>query len=46
VVERTGRPWEDFRRHLMAAISDGGDVSYWESWVVALDRFICDTGLL
>jgi nitrile hydratase accessory protein len=46
VVERTGRPWDDFRRHLMAAISDGGDRPYWESWVAALDRFICDTDLL
>jgi len=46
VVERTGRQWDDFRRELIAAIADDVDRPYWESWVVALDRFIDDVGLL
>lgn len=39
-VERTGHHWDDFRRHLMAAISDEPERPYWESWVEGLDRFL------
>lgn len=46
VVERTGRQWDDFRRYLVAAVGDGGDRPYWESWVAALDRFMGDADLL
>ena len=40
VVERTGRRWEDFRTHLIDAVGESRSRSYWESWVVALDRFV------
>jgi hypothetical protein len=46
VVQRTGRPWDDFRAQLIAAVNDDADRPYWESWVVALDRFIGDADLL
>ena len=37
LVERSGRPWEDFRDRLIAAIADDPERPYWESWVVALE---------
>ena len=40
VVERSGRSWDAFRAQLIAAIDDEAERPYWESWVVALDRFI------
>ena len=40
VVERTGRPWDDFRAHLIDAVADSPGRPYWESWVVALDEFL------
>ena len=39
LVEATGRPWDDFRGHLVAAIDEDGERPYWESWVTALERF-------
>ena len=42
VAERTGRTWGDFRRQLIGAIDDDPDRPYWESWVVALERFVRD----
>lgn len=41
-VERSGAEWDDFRRLLIAAIADDPDRAYWESWVVALERFAGD----
>ncbi len=41
-VERTGSEWDDFRRHLIAAIDDNPRRPYWESWVAALERFVAD----
>ncbi|HXQ18651.1 MAG TPA: hypothetical protein VN781_03385 [Acidimicrobiales bacterium] len=46
VVERSGRGWDDFRRHLIAALGEDTERPYWESWVRALDRFVRDVGLL
>lgn len=46
VVERSGRPWDDFRSHLIAAVDDAAERPYWESWMAALDAFIEETGLL
>jgi hypothetical protein len=40
VVEESGRQWDDFRRHLIAAVGESPTRAYWESWVVALDRFV------
>lgn len=46
VVERSGRPWDDFRRQLIAAVAEDPQRPYWESWVHALDGFVDDLGLL
>jgi len=46
VLERIGRPWEDFRRHLVQAIGEQPERPYWDSWVVALEGFISEVGLL
>ncbi len=45
-VERTGHEWDDFRRQLMAAVKNDPYRPYWDSWVMALDRFIDETALL
>jgi hypothetical protein len=45
-VERTGHDWNDFRAHLIASIDDDRERSYWESWVVALDRFLIEAQLV
>jgi hypothetical protein len=44
-VEASGRDWDDFRRHLIAAIADDRQRPYWESWVAALDAFVHDLGI-
>jgi nitrile hydratase accessory protein len=46
VVEHAGRPWDDFRLRLIAAIDDDPERPYWDSWVMALDRFVADADLL
>ena len=46
VVERTGCPWNEFRRRLVAAIDEEPSRPYWDSWVAALDRFVAETGLV
>ena len=45
-VEASGRNWEDFRRHLIAAIGDDNRRPYWHSWVMALDAFVAECGLV
>jgi nitrile hydratase accessory protein len=42
LVERTGRPWDDFRRRLVDAIADSPGRPYWESWVVALEALAAE----
>jgi hypothetical protein len=44
-VEAAGREWDDFRRHLMAAIDDDDRRPYWDSWVLALEEFIAECGV-
>ena len=44
-VEATGREWDDFRRHLIAAIDEAPDRPYWECWVAGLDAFVVDCGI-
>jgi hypothetical protein len=46
VLERIGRPWEDFRRHLIRAIGEEPERPYWDSWVLALEWFTTEVGLL
>ncbi len=43
LVERTGCPWDDFRRRLVAAIDDKPGRPYWENWVVALESLATDS---
>lgn len=45
-VEATGSNWDAFRTCLVDAIGERPDRAYWESWVVALDRFATQAGLL
>ena len=42
LVERTGRPWDDFRRLLVKAIAEEPGRPYWEHWVVALESLATD----
>jgi nitrile hydratase accessory protein len=45
-VDRLGLHWEDFRRHLIAAIEAQPDRSYYDSWVVALEALLAEQGIL
>ena len=40
VVEESSRQWDDFRRLLISAVRELPTQTYWESWVVALERFV------
>jgi len=44
-VERTGHVWDDFRACLIEAIAADTERAYWDSWVVALERFVGDAGI-
>ena len=45
-IERTGCQWDDFRAELIASIDEQPDRPYWESWVIALDRFLVAADVL
>jgi len=45
VLEREGLGWDDFRPHLVAAIADAPDHTYYEQLAVALDAFLTARGL-
>ncbi len=45
-VERTGSEWDDFRAELIGSIEGEPERPYWESWVVALDRFLLATHVI
>jgi hypothetical protein len=45
-VEAQERHWDDFRRHLIAGIAEDGERPYWDSWVVALDAFLAECGIV
>ena len=40
VVERSGIPWESFRRRLVAAIDEDPHRAYYASWLTALERLV------
>jgi hypothetical protein len=42
VVEQLDLEWDDFRRHLIAAIDAEPDRSYWDSWTCALEAFVAE----
>jgi hypothetical protein len=42
LVEQLDLQWDDFRRHLIAAIDADPDRPYWDSWAVALDAFVAE----
>jgi nitrile hydratase accessory protein len=39
-TEGSGRPWEDFRTHLIAAIEADPERPYYDSWLGALEAFV------
>jgi hypothetical protein len=43
-VESTGTSWDEFRAHLVAAIADDPHRAYFESWLLALERFTLEVG--
>ncbi len=45
-VQHLGADWDEFRRRLIAAIDDDPERPYYESWVVALERFAVERGLV
>jgi nitrile hydratase accessory protein len=45
LVERLDLPWDEFRRHLIAAVADAPDRPYYESWTVALESLVVGLGL-
>ncbi len=38
-------PWDAFRRHLIDAVAEAPDRPYYESWAIALEELVVDTGL-
>ncbi len=53
VLQRTGAPWEEFRRHLAAAIAarpqaagESAATAYYAAWLAALDALLVERGLL
>ncbi len=45
VLEREGLGWDAFRRHLVPVIEAQPDAAYYDSFAVALDRFLAERGL-
>jgi nitrile hydratase accessory protein len=50
-IERVGAPWEDFRRHLAAAIAarpeeegESAATAYYAAWLDALEVLLTDRG--
>jgi hypothetical protein len=43
-VGAAGLPWDEFRRRLAAAIDDDPQRPYFESWLMALERFVLEHG--
>jgi nitrile hydratase accessory protein len=53
VLERTGASWEQFRRHLVAAIrehppepGESAATAYYAAWLDALEALLAERGLL
>jgi hypothetical protein len=45
LVDRLGVDWDDFRQHLIVAIRQDPGRSYYDSWAMALERFVLEHGL-
>jgi hypothetical protein len=45
-VHQLGLEWDDFRRHLIEAISEQPRRPYYESWIIALERLSSDHDLV
>jgi hypothetical protein len=41
-VDRLGLEWDDFRRHLMAAVASEPARPYYESWLLALEALAAE----
>ena len=44
-VESLGLDWDEFRRHLVAALEAEPDRPYYESWLAALESLVAGLGL-
>jgi hypothetical protein len=42
VVEHHDLEWDDFRRHLIAAIDEDPERPYYESFTIALERLVAE----
>jgi hypothetical protein len=42
-VDRLGLPWDTFRDHLKAAITEAPDRPYWGSWLAALEALTAES---
>jgi nitrile hydratase accessory protein len=45
LVERLDLPWDAFRRRLIVAVTDAPGRPYYESWAIALESLVVDSGL-
>jgi hypothetical protein len=45
LVQAHGLDWDEFRRHLVAAIEHRPDRPYWESWLTALESLTAELGI-
>ena len=53
LLDRLGVPWDDFRRHLVAAISvrppeagESAASAYYDAWLDALEALLAERGVL
>ena len=45
VVERHDLEWDDFRRHLIAAIDEDPERPYYDSFAIALEGLVSELGI-
>jgi nitrile hydratase accessory protein len=45
-VQSLGLPWDAFRSRLIAEIAQQPERPYYESWLSALERLLCERGVL
>ncbi len=45
LVERLDLPWDAFRQRLILAIGEAPERPYYESWAVALESLVVESGL-
>jgi nitrile hydratase accessory protein len=45
-VQSLSVPWDEFRSRLVAEIADDPERPYYESWLAALERLLCERGVI